>query len=75
MKSMLISFAVDLAVGRRVWTASRQKFRSSTCGSGRFVGMVWGEQLAVRFLVKPPVSSEADAVKVQAINLGPQAEP
>jgi hypothetical protein len=30
------------------------------------LGMVWGEQLAVRFLVKPPVSSDAGAVTVPA---------
>jgi len=57
MKAMLISFAVGLAVGV-VYALLRVKSPAPPLGAlAGLLGMVWGEQLAARFLAKTPSSS------------------
>ena len=71
MKTMLISFAVGLAVGVVYGLLRVKSPAPPLVALAGLLGMVWGEQLAVRFLPKPLVSSESGAVKVPARNSGP----
>jgi XapX domain-containing protein len=66
MKTMLISFAVGLAVGVVYGLLRVKSPAPPLVALAGLLGMVWGEQLAVRYLVKPPVSSDAGAVTVPA---------
>ncbi len=57
MKAMLISFAVGLGVGV-VYALLRVKSPAPPLVAlAGLLGMVWGEQVAVRFLAKAPSSS------------------
>jgi XapX domain-containing protein len=69
MKTMLISFAVGLAVGVVYGLLRVKSPAPPLVALAGLLGMVWGEQLAVRFLVKPPISSEAGAVKIPTRDL------
>jgi XapX domain-containing protein len=71
MKTMLISFAVGLAVGVVYGLLRVKSPAPPLVALAGLLGMVWGEQLAVRFLVRPPVLTETGTVKVPARNLGP----
>ena len=64
MKAMLISFAVGLAVGVVYGLLRVKSPAPPLVALVGLLGMVWGEQVAVRFLVKTPVSSDANAVKI-----------
>lgn len=57
MKTMLISFAVGLAVGVVYGLLRVKSPAPPLVALAGLLGMVWGEQVAVRFLVKTPVSS------------------
>ena len=57
MKAMLISFAVGLGVGV-VYALLRVKSPAPPLVAlAGLLGMVWGEQVAVRFLTRAPSSS------------------
>jgi len=64
MKAMLISFAVGLAVGVVYGLLRVKSPAPPLVALVGLLGMVWGEQVAVRFPVKTPVSSDANAVKI-----------
>jgi len=64
MKAMLISFAVGLAVGVVYGLLRVKSPAPPLVALVGLLGMVWGEQVAVRLLVKTPVSSDANAVKI-----------
>lgn len=64
MKAMLISFGVGLAVGVVYGLLRVKSLAPPLVALVGLLGMVWGEQVAVRFLVKTPVSSDANAVKI-----------
>jgi XapX domain-containing protein len=66
MKTMLISFAVGLAVGVVYGLLRVKSPAPPLVALAGLLGMVWGEQIAVRFLVKTPVPNDANAVKVPA---------
>jgi XapX domain-containing protein len=58
MKAMLISFAVGLVVGV-VYALLRVKSPAPPLVAlAGLLGMVWGEQVAARFVAKKPPSSE-----------------
>ena len=57
MKAMLISFAVGLAVGVAYALLRVKSPAPPLVALAGLLGMVWGEQAAVRFLTKNPPSS------------------
>jgi XapX domain-containing protein len=62
MKAMLISFAVGLAVGI-VYALLRVKSPAPPLVAlAGLLGMVWGEQVAARYLSKTPASTSVDPV-------------
>jgi XapX domain-containing protein len=57
MKAMLISFAVGLIVGVAYALLRVKSPAPPLVALAGLLGMVWGEQAAVRFLTKNPPSS------------------
>ena len=64
MKAMLISFAVGLVVGMAYGLLRVKSPAPPLVALAGLLGMVWGEQAAVRFLIKTPPSAAVKSAPV-----------